>query len=293
MAAISYPTTGRDAYLTDPWTDPVGGSKWTWGGDAKPRWSPWNPAPLTEVSWDDVTDKPAPINALSGTNTGDQDLSGYATTSALTSGLAGKAPSSGIAPSAITGTAVVDADSRLTNARTPTAHKSSHATGGSDALTPSDIGAQPASVSKTSTAQIDTTVTSEVDITGLTGYSLDANTIYRVEFYGRITSAASGGWCVYISFDQNLDATTSQYTAGYFCAPSASAANALACYQVSANNIKINFRTEARTSAPMTSTVYFKTGSVAPTMKFRIAQNAGPSGTTSLLIGAVGIVTKL
>lgn len=122
MAAISYPTTGRDAYLTDPWTDPVGGSKWTWGGDAKPRWTAWNPAPLTEVSWDDVTDKPAPIDALSGTNTGDQDLSGYATTSALTSGLAGKAPSSGIDPSAITGTAVVDADSRLTNARTPTAH---------------------------------------------------------------------------------------------------------------------------------------------------------------------------
>ena len=47
----------------------------------------------------------------------------------------GAAPSSGIDPSAITGTAVVTADSRLTNARTPTAHASTHASAGSDAIT--------------------------------------------------------------------------------------------------------------------------------------------------------------
>jgi hypothetical protein len=59
----------------------------------------------------------------------------------LTSDLAGKAPSTGISPSAISGTAVITTDARLSDARTPTAHASSHAVGGSDPLTASAIAA--------------------------------------------------------------------------------------------------------------------------------------------------------
>ena len=47
-------------------------------------------------------------------------------------------PSTGNATS---GQVVLGSDTRLTNSRTPTAHKSSHTTGGSDALAASDIGA--------------------------------------------------------------------------------------------------------------------------------------------------------
>ena len=45
-----------------------------------------------------------------------------------------------IDPTKIAGTAVITSDARLSNARTPTAHKSTHAIGGTDVLTPTDIG---------------------------------------------------------------------------------------------------------------------------------------------------------
>lgn len=71
------------------------------------------------------------------------DVAGAAAAITLSGLGAGDAATKNVGTTA--GTVAAGDDSRLSNARTPTAHKTSHATGGSDALTASDIGAAASS----------------------------------------------------------------------------------------------------------------------------------------------------
>ena len=71
---------------------------------------------------------------------------------------------------AAAGTACEGNDARLSNARTPTAHAASHATGGTDAISPASIGAVPTS----------RTVTAGTGLTG--GGDLSANRTIAVSF---------------------------------------------------------------------------------------------------------------
>lgn len=88
----------------------------------------------TSGSYNDLFNRPnLAVVATSGSYS---DLSNKPTYSDV-----GAAPSSGISPSAISGIAVITTDARLSNARTPTSHASTHAVGGSDPLTPLAIAA--------------------------------------------------------------------------------------------------------------------------------------------------------
>ncbi|MFG2412285.1 hypothetical protein [Streptomyces goshikiensis] len=119
------------------------------------------------------------------------------------------------------GTAAAGDDSRFTDSRTPLAHKASHATGGSDALTAADIGADAAGAASAAVAALSAltqTVVKSVDETrtstttvaddGHLFASLEANSTYRwtatllldgpeaadATIAWTVPSGATGGW---------------------------------------------------------------------------------------------------
>ena len=218
---------------------------------------------------------------------------------------------------------VYGSDTRLTNARTPSAHASTHSSGGSDALTlaasqitglasvatsgaysalsgtPSlatvatsgsytDLSNLPV-IAKKSTADIASTNTTLADVTGLTGFTLEANTMYRFEFAGRHTCASGGSQYLVLNSTQAIANASAQGWYVIF------GSRTDAGFSNPSGNLYafINRSSTGNTNNPSAAVYYIMTGSSAPTIKIQFSQTGTATGTATLLSGAVAVFTKL
>ncbi len=94
------------------------------------------------IVWDNVTEKPETFPPSTHTHVA-ADVTDFSTAAAAAAPVQSVAGRTGTVTLAVAdvANAVADTDARLTDARTPTSHASTHATAGSDPLTPADIGA--------------------------------------------------------------------------------------------------------------------------------------------------------
>jgi hypothetical protein len=142
---------------------------------------------------------------------------------------------------------------------------------------------------KFSTSQLDNLTTTDVDIPGLSAFELEADTVYEVEFYGKLTATVVGGILVNFITTQSLDYATAGNGAGV--ATVAGSGTFRMPYRYSGTRLAIINGLVAGTGVPSMGIMYLKTSS-ACTAKFQMSQNAGPNGTASVLSGAMAIVTK-
>ena len=149
-------------------------------------------------------------------------------------------------------------------------------------------------VTKTSTSDVAVTNSTALsDIPGLTGFTLAANTFYRLEFLGFVTSGASGGHVIEMSSNVNL-ATGSDGAQGGMGLYTKVGANGVGfVFQYSLQRYAIAGSTAAASNNAISCILLIKTGNSAPTIKFQFSQNVANATESRLFSGSMACFTKI
>jgi hypothetical protein len=144
-------------------------------------------------------------------------------------------------------------------------------------------------IAKKSTADVNSTNTTLADVTGLTNFVLEANTMYRFEFAGRHTCVSGGSQYLVLNSTQAIANASAQGWYVIF------GSRTDAGFSNPSGNLYafINRSSTGNTNNPSAAVYYIMTGSSAPTMKIQFSQTGTATGTATLLSGAVAVFTKL
>ena len=130
-------------------------------------------------------------NALNATSVNSININAYLNTFLAATNLTQARAALSLAFGTAAGTYCEGNDARLTNSRTPTAHKVSHAIGGSDPLTPADIGAASLAQGTLATTAIQPGANISV-LTNNLGYQTAANVTASILAHSNQTTVAHG-----------------------------------------------------------------------------------------------------
>lgn len=141
-------------------------------------------------------------------------------------------------------------------------------------------------------SQTDNATTSPVDVTGLTGIVLKANTWYRLEASFRIGASATGGWLLALVSSAALETSGSNGYSGLSAGNNTGSGVLSGWFYNSSTNITISFSSEVASTRRVFIEGLFLTGASAPTVKVTLQQRGGPVGTTSVLAGSTVWLTE-